>query len=143
MRAICTGFLFAAMMTLSPMATARAQGLELGKYDYANSCASCHGIAGKGDGYVVRALIKKPPDLTKLSEANNGVFPFARVYDAIDGRLDIIAHGKREMPVWGEVYTREWNSGLPANLMSKELAEAMARVRLLALIEYISRLQGK
>jgi mono/diheme cytochrome c family protein len=118
---------------------ANAQGVEIGKAEYLRSCAACHGAMGKGDGYAVRALIKHPPDLTKLSEGNKGVFPFSRVYDAIDGRIDIIAHGTRDMPVWGEMYTRE----LSAGLAPKELTEAMLRIRVLALIEYISTLQGK
>ncbi len=111
--------------------------------EYLKSCAACHGTGGKGDGVVVKALIKPPPDLTKLTEANKGVFPFSRVYDAIDGRIAVIAHGSRDMPVWGDVYTREWNVGLPAGLASKEIAELMMRVRILALIEYLSTLQGK
>jgi mono/diheme cytochrome c family protein len=122
---------------------AQAQGLEIGKNEFLRSCASCHGATGKGDGYVAKVLIKPPPDLTTLTKANNGVFPFSRIYDAIDGRIDVIAHGRREMPVWGEFYTREWNSGLPGALASKEIAEAVTRVRILALIEYISTLQAK
>jgi hypothetical protein len=49
------------------------------------------------------------------------------------------------MPVWGELYQPNWDSkqsGLPPYL-SKELAENVARSRILALIEYISTLQGK
>jgi hypothetical protein len=119
-----------------------AQGIELGKNEYLKSCASCHGVTGKGDGPVIKSLIKRPPDLTKLSEANKGVFPFSRIFDVIDGRIEVIIHGTRDMPVWGEVYMREWSSGLPLNF-SKELGEAMVRIRMLMLIEYIASLQGK
>lgn len=137
------GSLVAVAAAISAINLAQAQGLEIGKNEYLRSCASCHGATGKGDGTVVKALVKRPADLTKLSEANKGVFPFSRIYDAIDGRIEVLAHGTREMPVWGDVYTREWNAGLPAALASKEIAEAMMRVRVLALIEYISTLQGK
>jgi hypothetical protein len=54
-------------------------------------------------------------------------------------------HGKRDMPVWGEVYKPTWGSaqtGIPL-YVSKELAESIVRARILALIEYISTLQGK
>ena len=135
--------LIAVLAALTITNLAQAQGLEIGKNEYLRSCASCHGASGKGDGYVVKALVKRPADLTKLTEANKGVFPFSRVYDAIDGRIAVIAHGTRDMPVWGNVYTREWNVGLPAGLASKEIAESMMRVRILALIEYLSTLQGK
>jgi mono/diheme cytochrome c family protein len=136
--------LLAVSAALAVMNSAHAQdGLTIGKTEYLRSCAACHGAGGKGDGIVVKALIKPPPDLTKLTEANKGVFPFSRVYDAIDGRIAVIAHGTRDMPVWGDVYTREWNAGLPAGLASKEIAESMMRVRILALIEYLSTLQSK
>jgi mono/diheme cytochrome c family protein len=138
------GSLLAMVAAIAVMSAAHAQdGLTIGKAEYLRSCAACHGTGGRGDGIVVKALIKPPPDLTKLTEANKGVFPFARVYDAIDGRIAVIAHGTRDMPVWGDVYTREWNVGLPAGLASKEIAESMMRVRILALIEYLSTLQGK
>jgi mono/diheme cytochrome c family protein len=125
--------------------TAYAQGPEIGKYEYFNSCASCHGPAGKGDGPVATALKRTPADLTKLSEANKGVFPFARTYEVIDGRFEVETHGKRDMPVWGEVYKPTWGSAQSAipPFVSRELAESIVRGRILALIEYISTLQGR
>ena len=123
---------------------AKAQGAEIGKFEYLNSCASCHGTTGKGDGPVVKSLIKPPTDLTRLSETNSGVFPFARIYDVIDGRFELATHGTRDMPVWGEVYKRSWaqgqNGALPY-LASKEVIESIVRVRILALIDYIFTLQ--
>ena len=65
-----------------------------------------------------------PADLTKLSEANKGVFPFSRTYEIIDGRFEVETHGKRDMPVWGEIYKPTWGSrqsGIPP-YVSKELA---------------------
>ena len=117
-----------------------AQATELGKDEYVRSCAACHGVTGKGDGSVAKSLVKPPTDLTRLSEANKGVFPISRVYAAIDGRIEVIAHGTRDMPVWGETYTRELK--YPGSMLSKEMTESMVRVRMLALIEYISTLQG-
>ena len=143
MRSRWIGILVAMLAMISVIDLANAQGSEIGKNEYMRSCASCHGASGKGDGYVVKALIKKPTDLTKLSQDNKGVFPFSRIYDAIDGRMEVLAHGTREMPVWGEFYSRDTNTGLPPALASKDIAEALTRVRILALIEYISTLQGK
>jgi mono/diheme cytochrome c family protein len=143
MRATCIGLIIAASTAaIGVTDQVNAQGIELAKNEYLKSCASCHGVTGKGDGPAIKSLIKIPPDLTKLSEANKGVFPFSRVFDVIDGRIEIMAHGTRDMPVWGEVYMREWISGLPLGF-SKELAEAMVRIRMLMLIEYIASLQGK
>jgi mono/diheme cytochrome c family protein len=123
---------------------AHAQGVEIGKFEYLNSCASCHGTTGKGDGPVVKSLIKPPTDLTRLSETNSGVFPFARIYDVIDGRFELAIHGTRDMPVWGEIYKRSWAQGQNGTLpylASKEVVESIVRMRILALIDYIFMLQ--
>jgi hypothetical protein len=47
------------------------------------------------------------------------------------------------MPVWGDVYRREMQSHWRADLLSEELIQVIARVRILMLIEYISTLQGR
>jgi hypothetical protein len=137
-------FSVAASMLIGTMGVTKAQGAEIGKFEYLNSCASCHGTTGKGDGPVVKSLIKPPTDLTRLSETNSGVFPFARVYDVIDGRFELATHGTRDMPVWGEVYKRSWAQGQNGTLpylASKEVIESIVRVRILALIDYIFTLQ--
>ena len=123
---------------------AYAQGArEFSKDEFTQSCAPCHGVTGKGDGPIVKSLTKAPADLTKLSQKNGGVFPFSSLYDVIDGRTQVLAHGPREMPVWGDVYKRELQNHWPTELLSDELIQIMARMRILMLIEYISTLQGK
>jgi mono/diheme cytochrome c family protein len=105
----CEIILTAAVITISAAISdaACAQGMDLGKNEYLRSCASCHGETGKGDGPAAKSLPKPPGDLTKLAKNNNGVFPISRVYDVIDGRMQVIMHGTREMPVWGDVFRRE------------------------------------
>jgi hypothetical protein len=71
-------------------------------------------VTGKGDGPVAKSLSEPPTDLTKLSEGNKGVFPLSRIYEVIDGRIQVEIHGTREMPVWGETYTREVRVARPA-----------------------------
>jgi mono/diheme cytochrome c family protein len=137
-------FLVAVSMVIVDTGVAKAQGAEIGRYEYLNSCASCHGTTGKGDGPVVKSLIKPPTDLTRLSETNSGVFPFARIYDVIDGRFELATHGTRDMPVWGEIYKRSWAQGQNGTLpylASKEVVESIVRMRILALIDYIFMLQ--
>jgi mono/diheme cytochrome c family protein len=68
-----------------------------GKAEYQSSCAPCHGKDGKGNGPVSAQLKVLPPDLTVLAKKNNGVFPFNSVYEIIDGRKAVIAHGSRDM----------------------------------------------
>ena len=116
---------------------------QLGKAEFMRSCAACHGIDGKGHGAAAKALKQQPSDLTKLSESNKGVFPIARVYAVIDGRVQVLVHGPREMPVWGDLYTQGLADRTSRDFMSKELRDVLVRVRILTLVEYLSTIQGK
>ena len=69
-------------------------------------CAVCHGVAGKGDGPAAAAL-KSHPDLTQLAAKNGGKFDEAKVQYAIKGEADApIAHGSKDMPIWGPIFTQ-------------------------------------
>jgi hypothetical protein len=80
-------------------------------------------------------------DLTTLSKKNNGVFPVQYVYDMIDGAVIVKGHGTRDMPIWGTVYREE--IGESQTHVYDEVAPAYVRAQILALIDYISRLQAK
>jgi mono/diheme cytochrome c family protein len=118
-----------------------AEGLDVGKMQYDSTCAVCHGASGKGDGPLKAQLVSRMPDLTVLARDNNGVFPFDRAYQVIDGRREVLAHGPREMPVWG----RAFNMGTSAYFENYPPGdtESNARSRMLALTEYLYRLQAK
>lgn len=58
---------------------------DLGRSEYLDNCAICHGQSGRGDGPMSLLLTKQLPDITLLQKTNNGVFPFDYVYDTIDG----------------------------------------------------------
>jgi len=144
MRGILAALFFIAPTTGMFASVANAQAArEFSKDEFLQSCASCHGVTGRGDGPVAKSLAKAPADLTKLSQQNGGVFPVSSLYAVIDGRSQVLAHGPREMPVWGDIYTREMQKHWCADLLSDELIQVMARVRILMLVEYISTLQGK
>ncbi len=44
--------------------------------------------------------------MTVLAEKKGGVFPFNSVYEVVDGRHVVIAHDIRDMPIWGDRFTR-------------------------------------
>ena len=67
-------------------------------------CASCHGVTGKGAGPAAPALKAKVPDLTLLARNHRGQFPAAYVREVIMGDKVVIAHGSREMPIWGPIF---------------------------------------
>ncbi len=73
----------------------------LGALSYRVHCLNCHGSSGTGDGPMAELLKIVPADLTRLAADNGGELPAERIYQAIDGRLDIAGHGSRRMPVWG------------------------------------------
>ncbi len=90
-----------------PRGEATAQEMSYGQAEYLNSCVSCHGPDGKGDGPLADELMKRPADLTRLSEKNDGQFPYSRVFAVIDGRYFVPAHGERDMPVWGRQFLED------------------------------------
>lgn len=103
-----------------------------GKEMYVNYCASCHGVAGKGDGPAAVALKTAPPDLTTLSRRNQGKFPSAHVAQAIKGDTATPAHGSKDMPVWGPVFS-SLNKG----------DQALVQLRISNLTKYIEAMQAK
>lgn len=115
--------------------------VDIGKFEYEGSCAVCHGATGKGNGTFMAQLTTKIPDLTVLAKSNGGVFPFDRVYQVIDGRAELKAHGPREMPIWGRSFSLQ-SSAFFENYPAHD-RESSARSRILALTEYVYRLQAK
>ena len=81
---------------------------------YIAYCASCHGRDGSGNGPAAPALKVPPPDLTTLTQRHGGKFPRELVERTILGEDQAaIAHGSREMPVWGPIFGQiEWDQDL-------------------------------
>ena len=92
--------------------------------------ASCHGASGRGDGPVADQLRRTPPDLTKYSARNGGVFPSARLERIIDGR-DVPSHGDPAMPVWGDAFRRT----------REGLSDDDVRTRIAAIVRYLEGIQ--
>lgn len=112
----------------------------LGRTEYAASCAQCHGPEGRGDGPTAGQLTVPPPDLTGLSRANGGVFPFARLYAVIERGGGIAAHGASEMPAWGDRFVVDTYLRDGIVVPSTE-RPAFVRDRILALLDHIASLQ--
>jgi len=73
---------------------------------FRSHCAACHGQDGQGNGPASKALKEKVPDLTKLAERNNGLFPTSHVLTIIMFGADHLspAHGSKEMPIYGPIF---------------------------------------
>lgn len=128
----------AILATLIASSLALAAGHALaeepqGRDDFVRYCAACHGMEADGNGPVAPTLRTAPPDLRRIAARRNGTFPEAAILRIIDGRDPVVAHGSREMPVWGEELSREVASG-PG-------ADAMARGKALLILRYLQSVQ--
>ena len=136
-------------LTAGFAAAAQSEDLDLGKSEFQSSCARCHGADAKGKGPVSDQLKIPPPDLTMLAKNNNGVFPTNAVYETIYGSKTISAHGTREMPIWGERFNPIINLPHSVDPFYWKMAgpehspEIVVRTRILAVIDYLNRIQQK
>lgn len=142
-------WLVIAGLTAGFAAAAQAEDVDIGKSEFQSSCASCHGTDAKGNGPVSGQLKIPPPDLTMLARNNNGAFPANAVYETVYGSKTVPAHGPREMPIWGERFNPIIN--LPHSVDPsywtmagpEQSPEVVVRKRILAVIDYLGRVQQK
>ena len=124
----CTGPWFAG--------TATAQESALGAEEFTRNCATCHGTDAKGGGEFARFLTVEPPSLTILSKNNGGRFPLLKVFQTIDGRQIVGAHGTRDMPIWGTAYRAD-----VGHTFGPYGGERAVRARILELVFYLESIQ--
>ena len=95
-------------------------------------CAACHGTDAKGGGPAASSLKTKPPDLTRIAQRRGGIFPAQQVERIITGEeTSPVAHGSREMPVWGPI------------LGQIQRDQDLGKVRVRNLARYLESLQVK
>jgi mono/diheme cytochrome c family protein len=138
--------LLAIALTMGPALTLAAgpkPKFDIGRQEFMEKCALCHGQDARGTGGVAEVLKKAPADLALLSKKNGGVFPHARMFEVIDGREWIRSHGERDMPIWGKVYQTEQVSAAEFYMDVPYDMEMFARARVLALVDYLHRIQVK
>lgn len=138
---IRSAVLGAALLT-APIFAPAQEAQNIGKAAYETYCAGCHGISGKGNGPDAKRLTKPPTDLTQLQKRNGGRFSSDYLFNIIDGREDVAAHGPRAMPVWGKVFKEQDTAVAPCE-GNKCFYSKFWRGRILAIITYIRTLQDK
>ena len=132
---------FAVSTCLSVGLLAQGSGVKTGSITMTNAgsgaemynayCAVCHGKSGKGDGPAAAELKKAPSDLTTISKRHEGKFPSDYVMQVLqNGPSTAKAHGSKEMPVWGPLFSALNNQG-------------MATQRIFNLNKYLEGLQAK
>ena len=117
---------------------AQADDEHLGLTEYELACMPCHGMNGRGDGPLAKGLKARPSDLTQIAKSSGGKFPTSKIFDFIDGRAAVAAHGAREMPVWGDRYRVSGSSD-----ETRSDVERRARAQLQALVRYLETIQRR
>jgi hypothetical protein len=82
------------------------------------------------------------PNLTVLAKNNDGIFPSDRVYEVIDGRAEVRAHGPRLMPIWGVEYNKEAAEYYRSVFRVNDI-ESFVSKRISSLVAYIQSIQEK
>src|SRR6056297_173909 len=121
-------------VTIACLLAGAVQADEVGKAEYMNACASCHGDSGAGDGPLAELMTVPVPSLTGLSAANEGQYPMLKVIHTIDGRQGTRGHGY-PMPVWGSRFEADLEDSGPYG------AEVIVRGRILSIAYYLETLQ--
>ncbi|MCO4848353.1 MAG: c-type cytochrome [Yoonia sp.] len=111
---------------------------EIGKAEYMNTCATCHGEGAAGDGPLAELMTVPVPPLTGLSAANDGAFPMLEVIQTIDGRSGTRGHGY-PMPIWGARFRSEISDADSAGINYG--TETIVRARMLSLALYLESIQ--
>jgi mono/diheme cytochrome c family protein len=80
-----------------------------GADNYKAYCAVCHGEAAKGNGPAAPAMKVPVPDLTMIAKRHGGKFNATDVEYIVrgTGKTQTPAHGREDMPIWGEVFRSE------------------------------------
>jgi mono/diheme cytochrome c family protein len=120
----------AAILMLAVCSGAQAAEDDLGARLFFNHCAACHGDDAEGTGPVAAAMRVTVPNLRSIALRNGGTFPAEAVAAYIDGRESPAAHGDRQMPIWGDVFSA------PSGTSQRTL-----RRRIAALVDFIEEVQ--
>jgi mono/diheme cytochrome c family protein len=123
-----------------PAAAPSPGAVDLGRREFEDNCATCHGMEARGDGPMRPFLVRPPTDLTTLAQRNGGSFPRTRIADLIDGRglEQPGSHGTRDMPVWGRIYREQSEAQTRGTPFPPEWS---VRGRIVALVDYLQTLQ--
>jgi mono/diheme cytochrome c family protein len=114
---------------------ASEQEFAAGRHEYLAACAACHGENADGQGPIAEMLNVPVPNLHKLAANNDGVFPLLEVFQVIDGRSGIRAHGD-PMPLFGRRYEADIGGEL-----GPYGSEQAVRARVLELVYYLQSIQ--
>jgi mono/diheme cytochrome c family protein len=121
------------VLAAEPQQMSPGETVRVGHHYFVRYCSACHGVEGRGDGPAAPALQMPPADLTRIAQRRGGHFPITEITAYIDGRTSVLAHGRREMPIWGERFGEVVGRDM--------LGEAVVQSHLRFLIAYLQAIQ--
>jgi len=134
------GSILVLLLWFAPSMVAQEEGLGFlaanGRTSFRLYCASCHGTTAVGDGNVAKFLTVEPADLTRIGQ-RYGEWPEEMLYRMIDGREEVRTHGRREMPIWGDVF----QSPLADAMRTEEEKESRADRKIRELVVFLKTIQ--
>jgi hypothetical protein len=129
--------LLATLFLISCNPEISAAGSDLSGRDlFATNCAICHGPTGKGDGPAAPSLQTQAPDLTKIADRRDGVWPMLDVMAIIDG------YTKRTNPRAGMPIIPALTEGPMVDFDPGNGIAVATSARLLALVNYLETIQS-
>jgi len=114
------------------LASRQPPAATAGRQIYVTNCATCHGLAGRGDGPMAEFLSVRPANLALIAARNKGTFPTAVIERIVDGRQALKLHGSA-MPVWGDAFSP------PGGPDAGQVAAAKIR----AVVAYLESIQDR
>jgi mono/diheme cytochrome c family protein len=130
-----TTTILATLLALCPLpghaqdATAPIGSAEAGAALFAENCAACHGADAHGNGPAAADLATQPPDLTRIADRRDGIWPLFEVMSIIDGYTRQTTP-RPDMPILpdltsGPMIDVETGNGLPVAAPANLLAVAL------------------
>ncbi len=102
---------------------------------FAQYCAGCHGVSGRGDGPAAAGLSPRPANLTTLARRNGGTFPRLAVLGKVYGYSGVGRAATGAMPEFGALL-----EGRSVVVETEPGIFTPTPERLVALVEHVERL---
>jgi len=137
--AICVALLLAPSLAAlaeepKPALSEKLNARHPGYAEYQQYCAVCHGIFADGKGLAVPILTQKPTNLRRLAARYGAPLSKQKLIRTIDGSEPILAHGSREMPIWGTRLYEQVPNPMP---------DTRQRGAILTILDYLESIQEK
>lgn len=105
---------------------------QRGYAEYQQYCAVCHGVWADGEGLIKPVLTETPTNLRTLGQRHGSPLPRERIAGYIDGRIPVLAHGSKDMPVWGKRLDEGVHTSVP---------DQRKRSQVMVIVDYLQAIQ--